>query len=103
MPDEVKDGRTLGWKLWEKADTNNDGGQRRCQEQEWRGGTNGESSCEAPGLDSGSVNTLEMLIVAAVVNWHRQLKKVKYTEPPRWTLQAMGTCFFHILTFLSIF
>lgn len=43
---------------------------------------NGRRSCEAPGLDSGSADTLEMLMVVAIVDWHRQLRKVTYTEAP---------------------
>lgn len=54
---------------------------KSCQEQEWKRGANVESSCEA--LAAGSANILEMIIVAAVVNCHRQLRKVTHTQLPR--------------------
>lgn len=96
------DGGTWGRKLWEEAAADNGGLHWSCWEEERRGPTNGRRSCEAPGLDSGSADTLEMLMVVAIVDWHRQLRKVTYTEAPWWTSQAMGTWPSHILTFLSI-
>lgn len=76
MQDEVKDAGTWGRKLWQEAAADNDGLRWSCPtgEQEWRVQTKGKSLSEAPGLDAGSANTLEMLIVAAVVNWYRQLR-----------------------------
>lgn len=97
MQSEVKDGGTWGRKLWEEATADNDGLHWSCWEKEQWGLTNGGSSYEAPGLNSGSANTREMLMEVAIVDWHRHWE--------RWhtqNLQAMGTWPSHILTFLSI-
>lgn len=99
MRDGVEDGATLGWKLQEEAAADDNGLCWSYREQEWKGGANIESSCEA--VAAGSANILEMLI-AAVVDCHRKLRKVTHTQPPRWTPQAMGTWLSCISTFLSI-
>lgn len=74
----MEDGATLGWKSQEEAAADDNGRMEKLPKARMEKRSH---PCEA--LAAGSANILEMLIVAAVVNCHRQLRKVTHTQLPR--------------------